>query len=97
MKFQKTYCSQCGGEFGPGDHGYSHCSDHRKDAQQDEPLETTIRTQEGPRVSVSEWDEGGAWLHLSTRNTTAYAALSRKEAEQLLIGLQSILAKELVA
>jgi len=27
-KFEKTYCSQCGGEFGPGDSGYSHCSDH---------------------------------------------------------------------
>lgn len=27
-KFVKTYCSQCGGEFGPGDSGYSHCSDH---------------------------------------------------------------------
>jgi hypothetical protein len=29
-KFDKTYCSQCGREFGPGDHGYSHCKDHRK-------------------------------------------------------------------
>jgi hypothetical protein len=28
MRFQKTYCSQCGGEFGPGDNGYSHCEDH---------------------------------------------------------------------
>lgn len=27
-KFPKTYCSQCGGEFGPGDGGYSHCRDH---------------------------------------------------------------------
>jgi hypothetical protein len=27
-KYQVTYCSQCGGEFGPGDSGYSHCSDH---------------------------------------------------------------------
>lgn len=27
--FAKTYCSQCGGEFGPGDHGFSHCQDHR--------------------------------------------------------------------
>ncbi len=30
-KFPKTHCSQCGGEFGPGDHGYSHCEDHRAD------------------------------------------------------------------
>ena len=27
-RFEKTYCSQCGGEFGPGDSGYSHCRDH---------------------------------------------------------------------
>lgn len=27
-RFQKTYCSSCGGEFGPGDHGHSHCEDH---------------------------------------------------------------------
>lgn len=26
--FITTYCSQCGGEFGPGDQGYSHCVDH---------------------------------------------------------------------
>jgi hypothetical protein len=27
-KFEKTYCSQCGGEFGPSDSGFSHCSTH---------------------------------------------------------------------
>ncbi len=32
-KFPTTYCSQCGGEFGPGDHGYSHCEDHAKPAK----------------------------------------------------------------
>ena len=30
MKFQNTFCSQCGGEFGPGDHGYSHCRNHQR-------------------------------------------------------------------
>ena len=29
-KFNKTYCSQCGGQFGPGDHGYSDCRQHTK-------------------------------------------------------------------
>lgn len=28
MKFTSVYCSQCGGIFGPGDSGYSHCKDH---------------------------------------------------------------------
>jgi hypothetical protein len=29
-KFAVTYCSNCGGEFGPGDAGYSHCWQHKK-------------------------------------------------------------------
>lgn len=28
FRFLQTYCSQCGGEFGPGNAGFSHCSDH---------------------------------------------------------------------
>lgn len=28
-KFEHTYCSQCGGDFGPGNAGYSHCDQHR--------------------------------------------------------------------
>jgi hypothetical protein len=27
-RFDKTYCSQCGGEFGSGDSGFSHCDQH---------------------------------------------------------------------
>lgn len=27
-KFENVSCSQCGKEFGPGDHGFSHCEDH---------------------------------------------------------------------
>ena len=62
-----------------------------------EELETIISTEEGVRVSVSEWDDGGAWLHLSMRGSTAHAALTRAEAEQLLAGLQAILAKQVAA
>jgi hypothetical protein len=28
-KFPETFCSSCGGEFGPGDSGYSHCDQHK--------------------------------------------------------------------
>jgi hypothetical protein len=28
MKFAETYCSQCGEAFGPGDEGFSSCSEH---------------------------------------------------------------------
>lgn len=27
-RFQKGYCSQCGREFGPSNHGFSHCENH---------------------------------------------------------------------
>lgn len=27
-KFDNVFCSSCGEEFGPGDHGFSHCEDH---------------------------------------------------------------------
>jgi hypothetical protein len=37
-RFDKTYCSQCGGEFGPGNSGYSHCQDHRKPVLHDSVL-----------------------------------------------------------
>lgn len=28
-KFPNVSCSQCGGEFGPGDHGFSYCENHK--------------------------------------------------------------------
>lgn len=33
-RFERVYCAQCGGEFGPRDSGYSHCSDHIRDARE---------------------------------------------------------------
>lgn len=30
-KFANTYCSQCGLDLGPGNHGLSHCEDHQKE------------------------------------------------------------------
>ena len=27
-RFRNVYCSACGGDFGPGDEGFSHCVDH---------------------------------------------------------------------
>jgi hypothetical protein len=62
-----------------------------------EELETIISTEDGARVSISEWDDGGAWLHMSLRGSTAHAVLTRAEAQRLLDGLQAILAKEVTA
>lgn len=60
-------------------------------------IETIISTENGVRVSVSEWDDGGVWLSLINRGSSAYTSLTRAEAEQLLAGLQAILAKEVAA
>jgi hypothetical protein len=62
-----------------------------------EELETSVRTQDGGRLSLSEWDEGAVWLHLSFRGGTSHTIIDREEAQQLLAGLQAILAKEVVA
>ena len=76
---------------------YNYTINSAKERIMSEELETTIYTEDGSRVSVSEWDEGGAWLHLMLRGSTAHAVLTRKEAQQLLEGLQAILAKEVTA
>jgi hypothetical protein len=62
-----------------------------------EEIETSINTEHGVRVSVSEWDDDGAWLHLQGRNSNMSTVLTRDEAQQLLAGLQAILAKEVSA
>jgi len=60
-------------------------------------IEVIIKTQDGVRVSIDSWDEGGAWLHLSMRHGTAAAVLTREEAQKLLAGLQAVLAEEVAA
>jgi hypothetical protein len=60
-------------------------------------IETSVNTEHGVRVSVSEWDDGGAWMHLQGRNASMSTVLTRDEAQQLLAGLQAILAKEVTA
>jgi hypothetical protein len=60
-------------------------------------IETTIYTQDDMRVSISEWDDGGAWLHLQGRNASMSSVLTRDEAQKLVAGLQAILAKEVTA
>ena len=54
-------------------------------------IETTIETEDGIKISVCKWDDDGAWLHLSMKSGTAYAALTKNEAQKLLEGLQAIL------
>jgi adenylate cyclase class IV len=60
-------------------------------------IETTIYTVENVRISIDEWDDGGAWLGLQARGATMNAVLTRAEAEKMLNGLQAILAKKVTA
>ena len=60
-------------------------------------IEVTIYTEDQSRVSLSEWDDGGAWLKIGVKSGGAYTTLTRDEAQQLLAGLQAILAKEVSA
>jgi hypothetical protein len=62
-----------------------------------EDIETTINAEDGVRVYVSEWDDGGAWLRLSARGGSMYTSLTREQAQELLVGLQNILAREVPA
>lgn len=65
-RFEKTYCSQCGGEFGPGDHGYSHCSDHGGET----PCETAM----AKAPSTSAWAATASpFRRLRARTATAAA------------------------
>jgi hypothetical protein len=60
-------------------------------------IATTVYTQDNVRVHIDEWDDGGLWLSMQAHGSSQYAALTRAEAEQMLKGLQAILAKEVVA
>jgi hypothetical protein len=60
-------------------------------------IQTTIYTESDTRVYVDEWDNGGLWLAIHSERSTMHTPLTRKEAEQMLKGLQAILEKEVTA
>jgi hypothetical protein len=73
-KYQQTYCSQCGREFGPADEGYSHCQDHDF-RWRDFELLTTAQQAEAislrPKWSAEEFIRFKFWVkadgHVSRR------------------------------
>jgi hypothetical protein len=56
-----------------------------------------ITTEDGIRISVSQWDNAGAWLHLSSRSGTTCAVLTRDEAQELFQALLTVLDAEVAA
>ena len=60
-------------------------------------LDITISTENNVRVCIDKWDDGGAWLFLQGRQASMSTTLTREEAQQLIAGLQLILAQEVTA
>ena len=63
----------------------------------DKDITVTVYTETGFRIYLDEWDNGGIWFSLRDDRASIHTPLTRKEAQQMLEGLQSILAKEVTA
>ena len=59
-------------------------------------IETSFNTEAEVRINADQYDEG-VWLCLQGRRSMMSVPLTRAEAEQLLVNLQLILAKEVAA
>ena len=87
-RFQRTYCSQCGGEFGPGSSGFSLCSDHR--ALDTARLIERLRTRNGNAAGfglgpVCDWaadriEADAAELEALRKDAARYRWLQRRTA-----------------
>ena len=56
-----------------------------------EEIETVVKTATGLSISVSNWDEGGAWISILQRHFNFSSPLTRDEAQKLVAGLQAAL------
>jgi hypothetical protein len=63
----------------------------------DKDITVTVYTETGFRIYLDEWDNGGIWFSLRNDRASIHTPLTRKEAQQMLEGLQSILSKEVTA
>ena len=57
-------------------------------------IETLVKTETGLSISVSNWDDGGAWLSIQQRNFNFSTQLTRVEAQKLVAGLQKVLGEK---
>ena len=67
-----VYCSQCGGSFGPGTEGFSHCADHAAAASDSVTITLTV---DGQTIDASFALEG-----MSARCLTGPKSFRRDEA-----------------
>ena len=59
-----------------------------------EEIETVVKTATGLFISVSNWDDGGAWVSIKQRHFNFSTALTRDEAQKLVAGLQAVLGEK---
>lgn len=76
-RFENVFCSQCGGSFGPGDSGYSHCSQHTASSSL-----VAKRMKEIKRLNKQIVKAGQlpGWFELSQKRDTLLKNLFRPEA-----------------
>jgi hypothetical protein len=67
-KFEQTFCSQCGGIFGPGDSGFSHCDQHAGLPNLDEPSETVKTVKAARYLTREEQDAFNAALRKAIKS-----------------------------
>jgi hypothetical protein len=78
-RFANVSCSQCGRDFGPGDHGFSHCKHHAKAWNRcKEPEKERDRFVQRPTTSNA--DEWQLWLQAHAESGYAYKAVQIVEA-----------------
>jgi hypothetical protein len=53
-----------------------------------EDFETVVKTETGLSISVSNWDDGGAWISILQRHFNFSSPFTRDEAQKLVAGLQ---------
>lgn len=59
-----------------------------------EEIETVVKTKTGIAISVSNWDDGGAWVSIMQRHFNFSTQLTRDEAQKLVAGLQAVLGEK---
>lgn len=68
-RFPVTFCSQCGEEFGPGNHGFSHCSDHEQSWDDDPLAFSQLPSQRDPLAALEECARDAARLDWIARQS----------------------------
>lgn len=58
-------------------------------------IEFVIRADDGTRICVSNWDDGGVFLSMQVKGASMCVAMSREKAQDVLVGLREILSQTL--